>query len=130
MLAAGLAQRLAHGRCLAKGVAHRLRLRVEVVEDAQRAGGGLLARHLVETVGVLGEPGGQPLEIGRPALAAADGVQLEGEVRDSETPEERVVEGDHLGVDGRVLGADRLDGELPMLPEATALRRRVAMHRA
>ena len=51
----------------------------------------------------------------------------------SSTPrprEQRVVELDDLGVDGRVSGADRLDRKLPVLAVAPALRRRVAVHGA
>src|SRR4029453_10079176 len=43
--------------------------------------------------------------------------------------EQLVVELDDLRVDRRVVGADRLDRELPVLAVAAALRRRIAVHR-
>ena len=86
-------------------------------------------RFLVELVAVLLEPGGQLLNVGGPAVAAADRVQLEPVARDPEPAQERVVELDDLGVDRGIVGPDRLDGELPVLAVATAAGGAVAVHR-
>ena len=79
--------------------------------------------------GVLLEPGPQPVEIGGPAFSVADGVQLEPVVGDAEAAEQRVVELDHLRIERGVLGADRLDIQLPVLAEAPLLRTPVAVDR-
>ena len=77
--------------------------------------------------GVLLEPGPQPVEIRGPAFSVADGVQLEPVVGDPEAGEQRVVELDHLRIERGVLGADRLDIQLPVLAEASLLRTPVAV---
>ena len=66
------------------------------------------------------EPRAEPLDVGRPAVAVADRVQLELVVGDAEIAEQRVVEMEHLGVERGVVGADRLDRELPVLAIAPA----------
>ena len=99
------------------------------VEDAQRARPQLLPRLLVQLVLVLLEPGGQPLDVRGPAVAAADRVQLQPVGRDPEPAEQRVVELDDLGVDRRIVRADRLDRELPVLAIAAAAGRAVPVHR-
>ena len=78
---------------------------------------------------MLVQPCGQALDVRGPTLGVADRVQQQLVVRDSQAGKQLVVELDHLGVDRRVGGADRLDGELPVLAVAAALRRRVPVHR-
>ena len=74
---------------------------------------------------MLVEPGVQLLEVRGTAVPVADRVQLEPPALDLEAPEELGIELDHLGVQRRVVGAHRLDVELPVLAELAALRRRV-----
>ncbi len=69
------------------------------------------------------------VEVRGPAGAAADRVQLERVARDAKPGEQRVVELDDLGVDRRVVAADRLDGRLPVLAVAASTRRPVPVHR-
>ena len=124
--AALLAERLSDlGRGLERGE-HALVLHVE---DPQRARGALLASLVVEHLRMGVEPLVQALEVGRPAAPVADRVEPQLPLRDAEAPKQLVVELDHLGVDGRVLGADRLDRELPVLAEPPALGSRVPVHR-
>ena len=78
---------------------------------------------------MLVEPRGQPLDIGRAALAAADRVQLQPVGGDPEPAQERVVELDDLGVDRRIVGSDRLDRQLPVLAVAAAAGGAVPVHR-
>ena len=73
--------------------------RVLHVEDLQRARRALLARVVVEHVGVRVEPRVQPLDVRRAAVRVADRVQLQLPLRDAEPAEQLVVELDHLGVD-------------------------------
>ena len=124
-LDARLAERLAdRGRLLERG-AHGVRLRLEVVED--RAAGSSAAFSRVASSrrdAFSASHAREPLEIGRPALATADGVQLELVPRDSQPPEERVVELDQLGVDRGVVAPDRLDGRLPVLAISSLAGRR------
>ena len=68
-------------------------------------------------------------EIRGAAGEAPDRVELEVVRRHAEAVEERVVELHELGVDGRVVRADRLDGGLPVLAVATFPRGAVAVHR-
>ena len=127
---ARLAQRLSDlGRAL-QHLLYVTRLRVEVVEHAERTGGRLLSRRRVEPIHVRVEPFAQTREICRPAFATADRIEGERELGDAQPNEERMVELDHLGVDRRIVRADRLDRELPVFPVATSLRRRVPVHRA
>ena len=72
------------------------------------------------SVDVRVEPRVQPLDVGRPAGGVADRVQPQLPLRHAEPPQQLVVELDHLGVDRRVGGADRLDRELPVLAVAAA----------
>ncbi len=127
MLDACVAERLADLRRRLEQLPCR---RVLDVEDAQRARGGLFPCVGVQRVLVLGEPGAQLLEVGGPALAAADRVQLQPVLLDPEPVQERVVELDDLGVDRGVVGADPLDRELPVLAVAAAARPPVPVHRA
>ena len=73
--------------------------------------------------------GPQALEVRGPALGVADRVELEPVLGDPEPAEERVVQLDDLGVAGRVVGADRLDVELPVLAKPALLRSAVAVDR-
>ena len=77
---------------------------------------------------MLVEPAIQPLEVGRPALSVTDRVELELEAGHAQPPEQVGVQRDQLGVDRRIVGADCLHRELPVLAEAAALRRRVTPH--
>ena len=126
MLPAGVAQGFADLRRVGQGRLHLFALHVE---DAQRRRRPLLPRLVVEHVFVFVQPGVEPLEVGRPAVAIADRVQLQPVVRHAEPPKQFVVELDQLGVDGGVVRADRFDGRLVVLAEAAFLRRRVAVHR-
>ena len=78
---------------------------------------------------MLVEPALEPLEVGGPALTVADRVELKLVLRDVQPAQDVCVQRDQLGVDRRVVGADRLDRELPVLAVAAALRRRIAVHR-
>ena len=69
---------------------------------------------------------------GRPGRQAASPIELSSQLEPAEQPELAEpgrLQRDHLGVDGRVVGAERLDAELPVLAVAAALRPRVAEHR-
>ena len=129
VLAARFAERVADRRRLAQDLLHGRRLRGDVVERAQRITRRLLACAVVEVAGVLLEPGPQAFEVRGPALGVADRVELETVLVDPEPTEERVVQLDHLGVAGRVVRADRLDVELPVLAKAALLRSAVAVDR-
>src|SRR6184192_3413355 len=74
VLPAGFAERFADLGRIDEGGLDSLALDVE---DAQRRRGPLLARLVVENVLVLVEPGVEPLEVRRPAVAIADRVQLQ-----------------------------------------------------
>src|SRR5207249_8627009 len=97
VLPAGVAERFADLGRIDEGGLDSLALDVE---DAQRRRGPLLARLVVENVLVLVEPGVEPLEVRRPAVAIADRVQLQPVVRHTEPPEQLIVELDQLGVHG------------------------------
>ena len=77
---------------------------------------------------VLVEPGLEASEVGRAAGAVANRVEKKRRLN-TERLEPGGLECDQLGVDGRVLAADRLDVELPELAEAALLRLGVAEHR-
>jgi len=85
VLGARIAERVADLRRVLQRLAYALGLDVE---DAQRARRTLLARLLVEHVGVLVEPRVQLLEIGGPALAVADRVELKLIAADAEVPQQ------------------------------------------
>ena len=125
-----VAQRLADLRSLRERALDLLRLLGQVVEHAQRARLALRERVLVEFPRVLVEPGIQLLEIRGPAVSVADRVQLEPGASDPEASQELVEELDHLRIDGGVVGAHRLDVELPELAVLPTLGRRVAIDRA
>ena len=127
MGAALVAERVADPGCIGerrpdRGVLH--------VEDPERAGRALLLRLVVERVDVLVEPLLEPVDVRGAAVPVADRVQLELPLRHAEPAEHLDVEVDHLGVDRRIVRADRLDGLLPVLAVAVLLRGRVAVHRA
>src|SRR2546421_480001 len=94
-----------------------------------RARRGLLARVLVENVGMLVEPCVELLEIRGTALTVADRIELQLVAAHAEVPQQRVVELDPLRVGRGVGGADVLERELPVLAVAAALRLVVAVHR-
>ena len=75
------------------------------------------------------EPRRQLLDVGRTAVLVADRVQLEHVIGDADAAQKLRVELNHLRVDRRVIGADRLDRELPVLAVAPALRPVVPPHR-
>ena len=107
MLAAGVAERLADLRRAAQRLPHALgfftsKTRSGVVARLARASSSSSAVVLVE-------PGGRALDVRRPAVRVADRVQLQLLLRDAEPRRELVVQLDHLGVDGGIGGADRLD---------------------
>ena len=123
------AERLADLRRSRERLLDRFGLLRQVVEDAQRARLPLRERVLVELVCVLVEPLVQLLEIRGAAVPVADRVQLEPPAFDPEPPQQLRVELDHLRVERRVVGAHRLDVQLPELAELSALRRGVPVHR-
>jgi len=88
-----------------------------------------LTRLVVENVVVFVEPLHELLDVGGPAVAVADRVQLELILRHAEPAQELVVQLDDLRVDERIVRADCLDGQLKVLPVAAALRRRIAVTR-
>ena len=68
------------------------------------------------------EVGHEQRAVGRAAGRVADRVELQLEaVEQAELAEPGRLQRDHLGVDGRVVGAERLDAELPVLAVAAAL---------
>jgi hypothetical protein len=93
VLAAGVAERVADRR---RPLEERSRALVLDVEDAQRARRELLTGLLPQLAAVLFEPCGQLRDVGGPALAAADRVQLEPVPRDPEAAEKRVEVGTEL----------------------------------
>ena len=104
-------------------------MRVLDVEHLQRARRALVACFLVERLGMGVEPGVQPLDVRRAAGGVSDRVQQQLELRHSEQAQQLVEELDHLGVDGGIGRADRLDRELPVLAVAPAAGGAVAVHR-
>ena len=118
MLAARLTEGIPDRRRVPENLLDRGRLGGDVVEGAERVARSLLPRCLVEFSRVLLEPRAQLLQVRGAALRVADGIQLEPVLRHAEAPEERVVELDHLGVERRILRADRLDVQLPVLAVA------------
>ena len=126
MLEAGVAERLADLRCAGERRTDAGALDVEHAERARRA---LLPRFVVERRVVRVEPLDELLDVGRAAVRVADRVELQLPLLHAEPPEHLDVQLDHLCVDRRVVGADRLDRLLPMLAIAALLRRRVPVHR-
>ena len=126
MFTAFVAQRLADLRRALEQLLHAFALDVE---HAQRRRRPLRARLVVQLGVVLVEPVREPFDVRRPALLVADRVQLERVPRYLEALQQVGVELDHLGVDGRVVGADRLDRELPVLAVPSLLRTVVPPHR-
>ena len=116
------AERLPDHRGLAQHLLNRRWLLVEIVEHAEWVRHGLLARRCVQALGVRLEPRPELLEVGRTTVPASDRVELELVPGHPEPVQQRVVELDHLGVERRIVGADRLDGQLPELAVAAALR--------
>ena len=122
-----VAEALADRWCLGQ---ERLNLLALHVEDTQRRRSALGARLFVEVGVVLVEPGLELLEVRRPTLRVPDRVEVEGVGGDTKAAKQLVVELDQLRVDGGIVGADRLDGELPVLAVPALLRPVVAPHRA
>ena len=100
------------------------------VEDAQRIDVEARLRVLRELAAEALQIGHEQRAIGRAAGAVADRVELELEaVEQPELGEPGRLQRDHLGVDGRIVRAERLDAELPVLAVAAALGAGVAEHR-
>src|SRR2546427_821239 len=79
-------------------------------------------RLVVQLCVVLVEPLRELLDVGGTAVGVADRVELEHVIGHADAPQELRVELDHFGVDRRIVGADRLDRELPVLAVTAALR--------
>ena len=77
---------------------------------------------------MLVEPLRKFLDVGGTAVGVADRVELEHVVGHADATQELGVELDHLGVDRRIVGADRLDRELPVLAVTAALRTVIPPH--
>ena len=100
------------------------------VEDAQRVDVEPRLRVLRELAAEALEVVHEQRAVGGPAGAVADRVELELEaVEQAELGVPGRLQRDHLGVDGRVVRAERLHAELPVLAVAAALGPRVAEHR-
>ena len=127
MLSALVAERVTDLGCSCE---HALDTVALHVEHTQRSRGTLGAGLIVQLRVVLVEPRAEFLDVGRPAVPIADRVQVQCVVGDPYATQQFAVELDELGVDGGIVGADRLDGELPVLPIAAALRAVVTPHRA
>ena len=76
------------------------------------------------------EPRRQTLDVRRSAVRVADRVELEDVVGDVDAPKDLGVQLDHFSIDRRIVRADGLDGQLPVLAVTSALRAVVAPHRA
>ena len=99
-----------------------------VVEHAQRVELRAPAGGLVEV-----EPGevlAQQVAVGRAAVGVAQRGQLQPVAAQAERAEALVGHGDDLGVQRRVVDADRLDADLLQLPVAPGLGPLVAEERA
>ena len=100
------------------------------VEDAQRVDVEPRLRVLRELAAEALEVLDEQRPIGRTARPVADRVELQLEAaQQAELAEPGRLQRDHLGIDGRVVRAERLDAELPVLAVATALGAGVAEHR-
>ena len=75
------------------------------------------------------EPLVEQPDVGGPAVAVPDRVQLQLELGHAELAQQLAVVLDHLGVDRRIVGADRLQRELPVLAVPAAPGRAVPVHR-
>ena len=126
MAAARVAQGRADRRGRGEHVTHRGILRIE---DAKRAGLGLVPAIVVELRSVICEKRSQPLDVGRPAGAVADRVELEPETLDPKPADDLREQLDQLGIDRRVVRSDRLEIDLPELAVASLLGSRVPEHR-
>ena len=102
-------------------------LRALVVEHPQRVDLGASPGLLVEVE--LEQEVLQQFPVLRPAGVVAQRGDLEPEPVESERAETGVGDGDHLGVQRRVVDADRLDPDLLQLPVAAGLRTLVAEER-
>ena len=105
---------------------HRKRAGVFGVERAQRVQLDPAAHLLGELGLVRAQVGLQPLAVLAPAGDAAEAGEPQPQLAHAELGEQRCEQRDQLGVDGRVLGADRLGADLPELPVAPGLRALVA----
>ena len=107
MLAAGVAEGVAD---LRSEVERRSQPIVLDVEDLQDARGTLVCHLLVlEQLGVRVEPFVQACDVLRTAVRVADRIQQQRPIGHAEPPHQLRVELDHLGVDGRIGRADRLE---------------------
>ena len=100
------------------------------VEDAQRAALKAVLAVFAEVVELVAEVVLQDLAVDRPTLRAADGVEAELQVLESERLQEVDGQHDDLSIGHRVLLAERLDTELMEFAHAAGLRAVVAEHRA
>ena len=92
------------------------------VEGAQRVEVDAVAHVGAEAVGVLAQVGREALAVLGARVEAAERAQAQAQPLDAELAEQRVQQDDRLGVDGGVVGADRLGAQLPELAEAPGLR--------
>ena len=100
------------------------------VERAQRVLVDARPDLIRELALVLAQVGGQLVEVGRARLAAAEARQPQPRRPRPGALDDLAQQQDQLGVEARVVGADRLGVELRELPEAPGLRRLVAEERA
>ena len=92
------------------------------VEGAQRVEVDAVAHVGAQALGVGAQVGGQALAVLRARVEAAQRAEAQPQAPDVELAQQRVQQHDRLGVDGGVVGADRLGPELPELAEAPGLR--------
>jgi hypothetical protein len=71
---------------------------------------------------VVAQEGLEELAVAQPRLGAAERAEPQADLLDPQLVEQRGEQRDGLGVDRRVVGADRLGAHLPELPEAAGLR--------
>ena len=134
-------QRPEHGRAVCLGgrrqvVEQRRRpahdlgdARVLGVEQAQRVVAHARAGVLVERVEVVLQVAHQQLAVGPARVGVAHAADAQAQPGHLQAAQDAVEQRDHLGVEQRVVAADGLGAELPVLAVAAALGRLVAEHR-
>ena len=126
MLATGRAQVITQER---RVIQQRADSRAPCVEHAKWTHSRLGSGIFIELSIVRDKERLQLGQVGRPALGAANRVEIEADARGAERIERRDHDRDQLGVDRRIVGADRLGADLRELPQSALLRLRVAEHR-